>query len=236
MPRDSPPHSYLSSWSPRLLCQRIYISPAPGSLSVSGVHTCGVGIPISPPQPPPSTGAGAPARSLQLVVWGVLSWGPWCLRLLAALGLVNVPVLLSAALRARDWERSGTRAKWCGLQCPAWDSASGSWLPPVRGECKSGQVSLRPPFKTFPPNRMCCGSVQIPSQLKLTSTTHITTHSVSALLPPAAMVQKWVGGFLAIGRGTASLPRAGHCHAHLHDARVVTFSTHALCKLCHKPH
>ena len=30
-----------------------------------------------------------------------------------------------------------------------------------------------------------------------------------------------------MGRGTASLPRAGHCHAHLHDARVVTFSADA---------
>ena len=53
----------------------------------------------------------------------------------------------------------------------------------------------------------------------LASTMLVSPQSVSAP-PPATMIQKWVGAFLAAHRGTASLLGAGHCHAHLHDKRV----------------
>ena len=113
MPRDASLHSYPSFRSPRLLHRWVSFSPASGSLSLK--HT-----PVRPASPWPCRNflplQGPGLTHCQITAAGHVkgsvlgSWHPGCLR---AQQLANVPAHTSAPLRAREWDRSRTCARWC---------------------------------------------------------------------------------------------------------------------------
>ena len=103
---DTPLHSYLTFWGPRLLCEQVSGSPALGSLP--GVCPCGASDAIASPWllPLPRTGcqiaaAGCTRGSMHRALASKAAHDPGA-------GKGSWPMHLCAALRGRDWEHSGT--------------------------------------------------------------------------------------------------------------------------------
>ena len=181
---------------------------------------------------------GAPPRSLKPVSWGASHAEHQCPRILAPPGLVKVPACVSTALRATEREQSRTPPCRVGPQLMGQPLAKcRSQVSPLltgRARQETGVGSSAPSYckcssppwpggtretqkeylhtlvlNLLPPNPRWGRSIQIPSRSRLVSTMLVSLCDVSAL-PPATMIQKWIGGFLASCGDTTPLPWTGH--------------------------